>query len=109
MIGKRNSLYEILAKLGEGGMGVVYEAHDSRLQRTLALRFLPASAPADEEARARFLWEARAAAALNHPNSATIYDIEETEDLAFIAMECVEGHDAEREEGPPGAAVAGGS
>lgn len=91
MIGKRISHYEILAKLGEGGMGVVYRARDSRLQRTVALKFLPPNQPSDEEARARFLREARAAAALNHPNIATIYDIEEAEDLAFIAMEYVEG------------------
>ena len=90
------SHYRILGKLGEGGMGVVYRALDTRLERTVALKLLPREAVGDPERRWRFEREAKAASGLNHPNIVTIYDIDrapfgEGEPVDFIAMECVEG------------------
>jgi eukaryotic-like serine/threonine-protein kinase len=91
MIGKVVSHYKILEKLGEGGMGVVYRAHDTELDRDVALKFLPHHITANEAEQARFLQEARAAALLNHPNICTVYAIEKCESDQFIAMEYVEG------------------
>ncbi len=92
MICQTISQYRILEKLGEGGMGVVYRARDTQLDRDVALKFLPAGALADEESRVRFRREAKATAQLSHPNIATVFGIGETEDgRSYIAMEFVEG------------------
>ncbi len=91
MIGKTLSHFRITAKLGEGGMGVVYRAEDERLRRPVALKVLPPDLVGNEERRLRFLREARAAAAVTHPSIATIYEVGEADGVVFIAMELVEG------------------
>lgn len=91
MTGTTIAHYKILEKLGEGGMGEVYKAEDTRLDRVIALKFLSSNIAAVEEYRKRFEQEARAAAALNHPNICTIYSVEKHEDRQFISMEYVEG------------------
>jgi len=85
--------YRIVEKLGEGGMGVVYKAEDTKLKRDVAIKFLPRQIAASEEERARFKIEAQAAAALNHPNIATIHAIEEMDDELFIVMEYIDGQE----------------
>jgi serine/threonine protein kinase len=91
MIGQAILHYKILAKLGEGGMGVVYKAEDTKLKREVAIKFLSRHIAASAEERERFKIEAQAAAALNHPNIATIHAIEEIDDDLFIVMEFIEG------------------
>ncbi len=91
MIGKTISHYKIIEKLGEGGMGVVYKAEDTKLKREVAIKFLPDYISSNEEERKRFEIEAQAAASLNHPNITTIHSIEEADENVFIVMEYIDG------------------
>ena len=91
MIGKTIAHYQILEKLGEGGMGVVYKARDTHLDRLVALKVLPPEKVADPERKRRFVQEAKAASALNHPNIITIHDIASENGIDFIVMEYVQG------------------
>jgi tetratricopeptide (TPR) repeat protein/tRNA A-37 threonylcarbamoyl transferase component Bud32 len=102
MIGKTISHYKILEKLGEGGMGVVYKAQDLKFKRVVVLKFLPNSKLGNERERARFLHEAQAAAALDHPNICTVHEIVETEEHTVIVMNLVIGRTIQQmaEDGP---------
>ena len=102
MIGQTISHYKITGKLGEGGMGVVYKAEDTSLERPVALKFLAPHLVSDEEVRKRFEREAKAAAALNHPNVCTVHEIAEANGRTFIAMAFIEGDslEAKIEAGP---------
>jgi eukaryotic-like serine/threonine-protein kinase len=93
MVGRTISHYKILEKLGEGGMGAVYKAHDTKLDRTVALKFLPQRTLQGEEKRKRITREAQAAASLSHANIATVYEIDEVDEHTFIAMEYIDGID----------------
>ena len=102
MIGQTISHYKITAKLGEGGMGVVYKAEDTKLERTVALKFLAAHLLQDEEANKRFHREAKAAASVHHPNVCPVYEIGEEDGRTFLAMAFIEGESLDKkiEQGP---------
>src|SRR3954453_20441841 len=91
MIGQSLGHYRIESKLGEGGMGVVYRAFDTHLDRPVAIKILPADATASPERKRRSVQEAKAASALNHPNIVHIYDVAEADGVQFISMEYVPG------------------
>src|SRR5262245_42073820 len=102
MIGQTLDHYWIESKLGEGGMGVVYKGRDTHLDRTVAIKVLPADKVADPGRKQRFAQEARAASALNHPNIVTIYDIRSQDGTDFIVMEYIEGQTLDQLLAPKG-------
>jgi serine/threonine protein kinase len=89
--------YQIINELGRGGMGVVYKAHDTKLKRTVALKFLPAELTHIPEIKERFMREAQAAAALDHPNICTVHEFDEADGKTFISMAYIEGHSLRKE------------
>ncbi|HXP61475.1 MAG TPA: serine/threonine-protein kinase, partial [Dongiaceae bacterium] len=96
MTGRTISHYQILERLGEGGMGVVYKARDTHLDRLVAIKVLPPERVADPDRKRRFVQEAKAASALNHPNIVTIYDIDQQDGVDYIAMEHIQGRTLDR-------------
>ena len=102
MVGSTISHYKILSKLGEGGMGVVYKAEDTKLDRPVALKFLASHLLQDEEANKRFHREAKAAASVHHPNVCPVYEIGEEDGQTFLAMAFIEGDSLDKriEQGP---------
>jgi len=102
MIGETISHYRIVEKLGEGGMGVVYKAEDTRLRRSVALKFLSPQSIRDDSDKARFIREAQAAASLDNPSICTTYEIDDAEGQTFIAMAYIDGQSLDRriEPGP---------
>src|SRR5262245_1663026 len=95
MLGDKLGHYSILKRLGSGGMGQVYLAKDTNLERTVAIKILPPEVASDPERMRRFVQEAKTASALNHPNVANIYELGESEGISFIAMEYVDGETLE--------------
>ena len=96
MVGRSLLHYQVLDKIGEGGMGVVYKARDTHLDRFVAIKTLPADRMADAERKRRFVQEAKSASALNQPNIVTIYDISSEQGVDFIAMEYIAGKSIEQ-------------
>ena len=95
MIGQTISRYRVTGQLGEGGMGVVYRAEDTQLERTVALKFLAAHLLNDKEAKARFLREAKAAAGLHHPNICPVHEIGEADSKTYLSMAYIKGEPLE--------------
>ena len=91
MVGRSVAHYQIAEKIGEGGMGIVYKAHDTRLNRSVAIKAVPGIFAADSERLARFEREAKVLASLNHPNIASVYGLEKSDGKSFLVMELVEG------------------
>ena len=97
MIGRTLAHYKVLDKLGEGGMGEVFLAEDTNLERQVALKILPAEMAANPQRLERFRREAKAIAALNHPNIVTIHSVEHIDDVRFLTMEWVNGESLDKE------------
>src|SRR5205823_9574161 len=98
--------YEIVAPLGAGGMGEVYQARDTRLGREVALKLLPADVASEPDRLARFEREARTVAALNHPNIVVLYSVEDEDGVRFLTMELVEGQSLDKQVAPGGLPIA---